>query len=801
MDIVKPAVFFMAFSTLLLEILLIRVFDVIIYSNISYMVISCALFSFGLAGVYATLKPFKKETKINLILATLAFLFGIFAIILLPILNLLPFDFDKFGQHPIIQLISFIALYIVLILPFFFSGLFFATVFSRYAEKIQSLYFWDLTGASFGCILIIPLIPVIGPGGLLLCIGALTIIASGLLSKNKKWIYFSLIAGVILILAPFLKNGYYDFKEHTNKRGVKSDKETGKIEFTFWDPVSKIDVINEGKWKHVAYDGGSQSSTIYPFDGNFSKLRSLLPDSANSNFWHRGVLASHFLKRNTDAKVLVIGSAAGQEVKAALAYEAGSIDAVEMVGTVMELGLKKYAKYNGNIFLHPNIKTYVDEGRRFLSGNNKRYDIIQIFSNHTTSSLASGSGAMEANYLHTYQAYQEYFKHLKYNAILHINHHIYPKIITTLALAWKKMGRRNFRAHVVVFEREGLMDNLPTLLVKMNPWTKNEIDSLKNFFSTKPNSRFVFNIVENPFDKQHSFLSDDFYNGNLKSDFLEKIPYRVTPLTDNKPYFDFLRKHIKRLKTDSIHYVNFSTAALLNSRLTARKSIPLDIIHIIVVGLVSIIATFLFIIIPLKFSSLGKSMKWPNKYYFLAYFSALGAGFIIIELILIQIFMLFIGTPLYTYTSVLFVLLLSAGIGSISSQKLKINPSRRWYLPFLGIFIWGIIILLIYPYIFNLFLSYGILIRILISTILIFPLGLFLGMPFPLGILLLEKQPSGAIAWAWGLNGLFTVAGGLLCVVLSVLLGFLITISVALIIYLIAFLIYSRIRKVSPVML
>ncbi len=438
-----------------------------------------------------------------------------------------------------------------------------------------------------------------------------------------------------------------------------------------------------------------------------------------------------FFKKDTDAKVLIIGSAAGQEVKAALAYNAGSIDAVEMVGTVVNLGLNKYAKYNGNIFLHPNIKTYIDEGRRFLSGNNKKYDIIQIFSNHTTSSLASGSGAMEANYLHTYQAYQEYFKHLKGNGILHINHHIYPKIITTLALAWKSMGRRNFRDHVVVFEREGLMDNLPTILVKMNPWTKKEVDSLKKFFSTKPNSRFVFSIAENPFDKQHSFLSDDFYSGKLKTDFLEKIPYRVIPLTDNKPYFDFLRKNIRRLETDSMHYVNFSTAGLLNSRLTARKSIPLDIIHIIVVGLVSIIAAFLFILIPLKFSSLGKSGKWPNKYYYLAYFSALGSGFIIIELILIQIFMLFIGTPLYTYTSVLFILLLSAGIGSISSQKLNINPSRKWYLPFLGIFIWGIILLLIYPYIFNLFLSYVILIRILISIIFNFPIRVFLRNAFP----------------------------------------------------------------------
>ena len=47
-----------------------------------------------------------------------------------------------------------------------------------------------------------------------------------------------------------------------------------------------------------------------------------------------------------------------------------------------------------------------------------------------------------------------------------------------------------------------------------------------------------------------------------------------------------------------------------------------------------------------------------------------------------------------------------------------------------------------------------------------------------------------------GLNGLFTVVGGLLSVIISALFGFLDTISVALVIYLIAFFIFYKIRRV-----
>ena len=53
----RPALFCIAAATLMLELLLTRVFDVILTPNLAYMVIACALFSFGLAGVYVTLRP------------------------------------------------------------------------------------------------------------------------------------------------------------------------------------------------------------------------------------------------------------------------------------------------------------------------------------------------------------------------------------------------------------------------------------------------------------------------------------------------------------------------------------------------------------------------------------------------------------------------------------------------------------------------------------------------------------------------------------------------------------------------
>ena len=128
-----------AATTLMLELLLMRVFDVILTVNMAYMVITCAMFAFGLAGIYATLRPPRLDETINKYLGNLAIFFGIFALILLPVLNWLPFDFGKIGTETLSQLIFFGLMYFALMVPFFLSGLIFATVFSAYSSQIQTL--------------------------------------------------------------------------------------------------------------------------------------------------------------------------------------------------------------------------------------------------------------------------------------------------------------------------------------------------------------------------------------------------------------------------------------------------------------------------------------------------------------------------------------------------------------------------------------------------------------------------------------------------------------------------------------
>ena len=219
----------------------------------------------------------------------------------------------------------------------------------------------------------------------------------------------------------------------------------------------------------------------------------------------------------------------------------------------------------------------------------------------------------------------------------------------------------------------------------------------------------------------------------------------------------------------------------------------MDQIHLWVTAGASLLFALLFILLPLKFSKVGRE-EGATALPLLAYFSCLGAGFITLELVFIQKFMHLIGSPLYTYSTVIFTLLLGAGIGSAASERLGIGSQRRWAFPFVAIIVIGLALIAIYPPLAKLALAFPLPGRAAVAAVMIFPLGFFLGMPFPLGILAIANQPRGAIAWAWGMNGLFTVIGGLASVFLGLELGFNFTIVIALALYACALAVYRKMR-------
>jgi len=786
-------VFCIALASLLLELVLIRIFDVLWYPNMAYMVITLAVFSFGLAGVYLSIKPIKDKNKLWFWLSLLTAAMALLTLFIVPAIDRLPFDYQQLTDESTAFDAgrNFFLIYLVICAPFFLAGLVLSTVFMHFAQQIRELYFWDLIGAALGCLLLVPLLPMLGTVGIVFVVASIAFLSSFFFSKSKVWSGLSIVLAIAFLITPFTWDKIKTFDPHMNKRNFKAMQSVS--EGTWWDPISKIDVISYEEWgkrmgriwtfKWIAYDGGTQTSYFYRFDGDFQKIRDGLPGNAKAHFWDRYLAISHYFKADQDSEVLVIGSAGGQEIKAALTFGAAHVDGIELVGKVVDLGKNEYADYIGDIMNHPNVNAQKGEGRSFLRASDRQYDIIQINSNHTSSSIAAGSGAMQSAYLQTVEAYKEFFTHLNDDGILHINHHIYPKMVATAAVAWKELGRGNFRDHVLVFEVSGHHDNLPTFLVKMTPWTEEETAKVAAFMNT-------FNFVVNPYDPDSSFLTDDFFTGELPQSIVDKVPYRIAPPTDNKPFFNSLRSSFATLpKTDKDTFVNSSVSGLLNSQ--KSTGYPIDVIHLIITAAAALIFALVFTFVPLMFSKTGRE-PWDGKGSFIVYFSCLGLGFIVLELVFIQIFMKLIGYPLYTYTTVLFTFLFGAGIGSYFSEKWQLIEKKKIWVPFAGIIVSTLLLIVYKQALFDIFLQFETLVRIFIAAAMIFPLAFFLGMPFPLGILAIQNKPQGTVAWAWAYNGVFTVAGGIFCAIFSVYFGFQVTMIVAMLAYVLAYFMYRN---------
>jgi predicted membrane-bound spermidine synthase len=800
--------FLITLTMLMVEVLLIRVFDVILLPNMGYLVITLAIFASGLSGVYATIRPLPRGAGIQKKLAVLSLVLAASIFLLRPAFNeialMYPGTRGSFSAGPMKYLIGFGLIYLLLVVPFFLSGLVLTCLFSAYPSKIRSLYFWDLFGAALGCVIFVPFLRMLGPGGLMFWAAAITVLASALFAGRRDLLLISLLIAFGLFVIPVVKtDGYFDFSMHVSKRGVRTAYLAGQVEVTEWDPISKIDVINQDRVdpethqripvsKHVAYDGGAQSSTFFSFDGDYKHLRQTVLDGSEPvgrHFWQRGVLVSHYLKRDTGAEVLIFGSAGGQETKAALLFNPTRVDGVELVATVVRLGKETYADYIGRIFNDPRVNNRAGEGRSYLRMTSQKYDIIQLYSNHTSSNVAAGTGATAPIYLQTVEAYQEYFSHLKDDGILHINHHFYPRMITTAAQAWKQTGRIDFQRHVLVYERPG-GDTLATLLVKLSPWTEQEVAQVKTFFAVPDGEPNPPHMVVDPMDPGKGFLSAEFFSGEFPSELQRGMDYWVQPSTDDWPYFNNIQRGFNQVEEDPERFLNESMTQSINGRLQMPVG---EYTNFTALGLVGLVFSIVMVFVPLAFSGAGRD-HWPAKYISIAYFACLGAGFIIIELVLIQISMKLIGFPLYTFSAVIFSMLLAAGLGSMAADRFRMNPNSRWAIPFIGILISGMTLWGIYPHIINVFLAVPTLGRIATAMAMIFPLAFFLGMPFPLGMLALEKQPTGAIAWAWGINALFTAIGGLAAGVLSIFLGFRLTLLVAFVLYFFAFLLFSRLR-------
>jgi hypothetical protein len=156
----------------------------------------------------------------------------------------------------------------------------------------------------------------------------------------------------------------------------------------------------------------------------------------------------------------------------------------------------------------------------------------------------------------------------------------------------------------------------------------------------------------------------------------------------------------------------------------------------------------------------------------LSYFAALGLGFLLLEVVLIQRFVLFLGFPTYALSVVLCALLLSTGVGAWLTTRLSVDQ-RRVLIIALCVAVAAIVLaaFALQPLL-RAVIDLSFVLRLVVSIVVLAPLGAVLGMAMPIGMRRLARvRPEGA-AWAWGVNGIASVLASVLAIIVAIYWGF-----------------------------
>jgi len=108
--------------------------------------------------------------------------------------------------------------------------------------------------------------------------------------------------------------------------------------------------------------------------------------------------------------VLIIGAGGGNDVSVALARGAKSIDAVEIDPRLQELGEETHPD---RPYDDPRVHVHIDDGRAFLEGTDKKYDLILFALPDSITLLPGQSSVRLESYLFTEEALESAREHLK----------------------------------------------------------------------------------------------------------------------------------------------------------------------------------------------------------------------------------------------------------------------------------------------------------------------------------------------------------------------------------------------------
>ncbi len=765
-----------SFSTLLLELALTRLFSVVLFYHFAFLAISIALLGLGAGGVFAyLLKSRFANFATRSIAAWLCMANGVVIFVVLEIVLHARVALDVSAMN----FVRLTVIYLAAAVPFFLTGLLFSIVFARETSRIPRLYGADLCGGALACLAVVPLLNWLGGPNTILAAGISLAVAAIIWAESgtiRKYASFLALALAALIAA----NHSGRLIDIVYAKGMFRDPKW--VEFARWNALSRVEVDNQGQGKAIVIDA---DASTYIMNADLSHWQGTL--------WEHNLMAAppalaNVLRPHGDFGI--IGPGGGVDVLRAVANGSPSVTGIEInpiIATTIMRG--RYADYSQHLYDRPDVHINVTDGRSFLRSTPQHFDVVQMTLVDTWASTAAGAFALSENNLYTVDAFREYFDHLKPEGMIAITRWEFRqprealRVLAVAMDALHRLGVVNPARNFIVASQGSLdEDGIPVVvLAKKTAFTPEEEASVNEHFDHYSELEPLYlpsQPGQNPFS--------DLIASNDPYAFARSYAYNVAPVNDNAPFFFFTLKAGQILGEKGL-------------RQGIDWKVNLGVLVLLLVLVISIVAVLAFLVLPLALRS--QSRQSPLCLF---YFVAVGLGYILVEIAFIQRFVLFLGHPTYALTVVIFLLMLSSGVGSLLSRLWLPRPERGWVPLLLVILTLGADVFFL-PNRLAALVGMSFDYRLFVSGILLIPLGFVMGMPFPTGLRAIAASPApefpsgqgasdNAVEWAWAMNAAASVLGSVLAMVIAIQFGLNITLACGAAAYLLALLTMPMLR-------
>ena len=769
------AVFLIGFSTLAFEVLLTRIFSIGQWNHLSFMVISIALFGFAASGTFLSIFNARQAgpplfVSIRKTTAILIVLYTSMTILAFVVLNNLPLDYFRLPVEPIQSLYLLIA-FMILALPFFFSGFAVAVAYTRMPEKTGMIYFATMCGSACGAIFPGLLLPFLSEGKLVIfsaliplilmpmSLGGLKRSSAGSKSPKSVKMVLGFSSLAIVFLAIYLMTPYGSWLIRVKPSAYKALSQVlqfpnTRIEETVSNIRGRTDRVTS---PHIRFAPGlslrymetiASQDAVFK-DGDNQVVLYQLGSPESTRFSAYTLPYSGYYIQPQAQKALVVIQGGGTAIPTVLAAKIQDITLVVGNPALAEILDKHYG-----------LAVTSQPPRVFLSQTPKNFDIIHV-ENWGTS--IPGSAALNQIHLYTIDAFFQYLRHLTPEGLVIVSRKLLLPPADCLRLwasayeALKMIGAKNPETHLAILRNWDTF----TLLVSKQPL----LDKARlEHFARNLNFDIVFlpGITSDQANRFNKFaapyhfieinrLAAAYLKGNEKAYFRSYL-LDIQPQTDNRP---FPGRFLKWLKLKSLYRT-------LGSRLYALLMSGEIVVSVVFIEALAVSGLLLFL--PLLFIR-RNDKKLPISQ--MLYFFGVGAGFMFIELFFIKKYILLFGDPVISFTVVLAGVLISSSLGGAWVQKKEKHILKISLIGLIGA-------LLIAFFALDRFIEF--LLRLPAiwhqsgAVLILMPIGFLMGLPFPLGMRDMLKSPIQR-AYAWSINGCASVLTAIISAQIALISG------------------------------